>query len=381
MSRASRGTGAAIVDVSNVCWSAELPPVHRRNRPELGRLTTVVDAWRAVHGAGAELRLFADVSLPHCLTAQDARRWPGMVRDLAIELAPVADDPILRTAAGGAWTVLSRDRFIDHRREHPWIERHPERFLRWRVVDGVTRFVPGDIRPAPRQLVSQLKEVKSLKSAGLDPRRNRAVLSTAWRCDNDACVQAHNRQGALLLWPAVDAGGRAHCPVCSSRLLPLGPRAVTRQVVVCTAGERAELLRFPLECGTPVMLGRESAHGVSLGGIDGAPARIRRLSRQHVLLSLDETARLTVVDLGSTNGSTLHRANAAAATRIAPGRPVRVGGTDHVQLAGVVELYLSGQRFVVGAADELPGEQAGDDAGTEISPRPHGRGPHVGQGE
>ncbi|MGI5241635.1 hypothetical protein [Dactylosporangium sp. CA-139066] len=351
--------GGAIVDVSNVCWSAEIPPADPgRARPNLDRLDAVVRAWRAAHGAAAPLRLVADRSLPHYLSAADRRRWPRLAREFEITSVPVADELILREAEANGWTVLSRDRFLDHRPEHPWIERHPERFLSWRWGAGGLAFVPSGVRPEARQVVSRMRELKHLQCAGLDPRRHRDVLRTRWRCATGGCAQGEHPLGELLLWPAVDRAGGAHCPVCESTLVPLGPRALVRQLVIGTADGGAELLRLPIEADAPLLLGRGRSPGVDLESMPEPPPRIGRLSRQHLLLSLDGSGGLSAVDLGATNGTTLVRMRADA-TRLLPDRPVVVGGTDHLLLAGVLRVYLSGRRFL--AAGETGALETGQE--------------------
>jgi hypothetical protein len=360
--------GAAVVDVSNVCWSPELPP--RRPGPpgpNVDRLLRLVEAWRREHGAGAAMRFVADASLRHYLPRPEQSRWSTLVRDLGIEVAPVADEVILRHASGASMVILTRDHYIDHRRVHPWIEQRPERFQRWQVSGGRVTFAPLGIVPVPRQVVSRHIEAKELKHAGLDPKRHSAVLRTRWRCTTADCLHARLWQESLLLWPLVDTAGRACCPGCHFRLTSLGPRATTKQIVVSSMADGAELLRFPLEHGAPLVVGRGRLdHGISLDAVPGAPPRIGRLSRQHALLSLDERGALEVVDLGSTNGTTVHRRGATAEpARLPPHVPVRVNGTDHVGLAGVVRFELSGQRFL---ADTRPPAVASDDErGTEIS--------------
>lgn len=363
------GTGPAVVDVSNVCWSSELAP--RGHQPNLDRLLRLVEAWRALHGADTPMRFVADRSLRHCLSGPDLARWRGVAEELGIEAARVADVNILEYAEAEGLTVLSQDRFVDHRRAHPWIERHPERFVGWRTVDGTVTFAPTGIVPVEHQVVSRLEETKELKGAGLDPRRDRDVLHTRWRCDNPDCLQARMWQDALLLLPAMDTRGRACCPTCRGALTSLGPRGRTRQIIVTAVGDPTELLRFPLEEGTPLVVGRGRLdNGISLDALPRPPERVGRLSRQHVVLRLGGDGVLEVVDLGSRNGTTVHRKGSADAgvdgRPLTADAPVRLGDHDHVQLARVIRLELSGRRFV---ADTRRPEGATAEAGpTVVSP-------------
>jgi hypothetical protein len=296
-----------------------------------------------------------------------------MARELGIQTAPVADDLILEQAAGGGMAVLTRDHYIDHRRTHRWIEQHPERFLRWRTAGGAVQFEPLGITSAAHQLVSQHEEAKELKRAGLDTRRHREILATRWRCANPLCLQARMWQDALLLWPLVDRDDRAICPGCRTPLAAIGPRAAVRQLIVSAADDPdVEVIRFPLEAGTPVVLGRGRLEcGVSLDGLERSPARIGRLSRQHAAVRLTEQGALSVVDLGSSNGTEVLNPGAAQWRPLAPGEWIGVAERGRVRLAGVVTVEVSGQRFL--ADVRRPPERGGDAPATEIATRYEGR--------
>ncbi|GHJ42838.1 hypothetical protein Cs7R123_01800 [Catellatospora sp. TT07R-123] len=366
--------GAVVVDVSNVCWSGDLAPrAHGAPGPVLGRLDTLITAWRGLHGADAPMTLVADRSLRHCLPPRDRSRWPSVARELDIQTAPVADELILRQAAESGLWVVTRDHYLDHRRHHRWIEQHPERFLRWRADGRAVSFEPLGITSAPHQLVSQHEEAKELKRVGLDTRRHREILLTRWRCANPRCLQARLWQDALLLWPEVDRDDRATCPSCRAPLTALGPRAAVRQLIVSAADDPdTEIIRFPLEAGTPVVLGRGRLEcGVSLDGLPRSPARINRLSRQHVAVRLDEQGALSVVDMESANGTEVRNPGAADFRRLNPGDWVNVADRGQVRLGGVVVLELSGQRFL--ADPRRPPEHDHEAPATEISTTYEGR--------
>src|SRR5882724_1889887 len=110
---AAHGWGA-VIDVSNVCWSPQLPPVGRR-RPSWERLDMVIAAWRLAHGADAAIHLVADESLMRAL--ED----PGELRQLAargaITMTQVADSVILPMARDRDLHVITRDHYVDHRIE------------------------------------------------------------------------------------------------------------------------------------------------------------------------------------------------------------------------------------------------------------------------
>jgi hypothetical protein len=356
--------GRVVIDVSNVCHSADLPPHGRGpNRPRIERLTAVVAAWRARHGADADIRCVADASLR---VVVGSAAWRPVERELRIETEAYADELILGYAADERRFVLSADRFVDHRHARPWIDTSPERFLRWRMRAGAIEFAPSDIRPQPDWLVSERSEVKRLREVGLDPKRDRALLESRWRCTTPSCFRAQAWQQVLLSWPDKDRDGQAVCPWCKARLAPAGPRGVFAEVVVLTIDGDEELTRFPLEHDVPVVVGRgRRDQGISLDNLPGVPANIGRLSRQHALLELDERRRLHVVDLGSTNGTGVRAAPGAPLTRLAADERAAVAVGGRVELAGVLRLELSGKRFL--AALPGPPPPSHDDTGTEFA--------------
>lgn len=353
-----------MIDVSNVCYSHELPPrTHGPVSPLIDRLTLVVAAWRERYGRRASIRCVADASV-RCEIGD--RRWRPVARDLSIEVTSYADELILDHARDERRFVLSRDQFVEHRRGYPWIEARPERFLRWRYERREILFVPSGIRPQPHQVVSERVEANQLRREGLDPDRDRALLETRWRCETSSCLRAHFWQQMLLSWPAKDAAGRARCPACRSPLVPLGPRGVFREVLVFAIDGATPLTRFPVEHGVSVVVGRgRRDQGISLDAIPGAPKGVGRLSRQHALLRLDERGQLRVVDLGSTNGTVVRTSNGAPSARLARDKPAVVGLGGGVELAGVLRLELSGKRFL----STLPPAPRGssDNLGTELS--------------
>jgi FHA domain len=352
----------AVIDVSNVCWSPYLPPVGRQ-APVWGRLGLVVAAWREQHGDDARLELVADDSLVRVL-GPDARPFLALKRDGSIRTASVADDEILRLAHAEELHVITRDHYIDHRVAHPWIERSPERFHAWETVDGAIRLAPLGIRTRSAQDVSQAREVKVLRySAKLDARNpaHRKILQTRWNCGNTSCRQAAQWQGQLLAWPRVSPEGSAVCPSCSRPLIALGPRAAVHEVVVADPASQAEIMRFPLEVDCPVIVGR----GTAVKGVDLAmyaesrysrdgQSPIDTVSRQHLMIRLTDAGaanwRLSVIDLNSTNGTTVQRWTGSG---FDPDRPVaadqetHLGTRDRLILGdNAILLRLSGKRYL-----------------------------------
>lgn len=346
----------AVVDVSNVCWSPYLPPLGRQ-APVWDRLGLVVSAWREQHGADALLELVADDSLVRVL-GPEARAFLELKRGGGIRTASVADDEILQLARDGGLHVITRDHYIDHRGAHRWIDQSPERFHAWDTVDGVVRLTPLGIRTRSAQDVSMAREVKVLRHAAKLDAKNQAhrkVLQTRWRCPNTSCRQAAQWQGQLLAWPGISPEGTAVCPSCRRQLVALGPRAALHEVVVADRESQREILRFPLEVDCPVIVGR----GVALKGIDlamyagGGRSGIDTVSRQHLMMRLTSAGsanwRLSVIDLNSTNGTTVQRWTGSGfdpAKLVPPDTETHLGTRDQVILGETVLLRLSGKRFL-----------------------------------
>jgi hypothetical protein len=364
------GEWDAVVDVSNVCWSPQLPPVGRR-RPSWDRLGLVADAWRRQYGSGARLHLVADESLMRAL--DDA----GELRKLAargeVMTSVVADSVILPMARDRELHVITRDHYIDHRIEHPWIERSPGRFHGWETTDGEVQIAPLGITPVSAQEVSLAREIKDLKRTRLDPKNqvHRRILHTRWKCGNTSCSLAATWQDQLLVWPLVSPSGEAMCPSCDQPLASLGPRAQLHEIVVAVRGDgpEAEIMRFPLETDVPVIVGRgQGIKGIDLTMNPLAENRaeayrdaVLKVSRLHLLLRLEEVSavnwRLAAIDLASTNGTEVER---WAGTGFLPSRPVTsdketfLSARDRLVLGGAVQLRLSGRRYNAELAGPAP---------------------------
>jgi hypothetical protein len=346
----------AVVDVSNVCWSPYLPPLGRQ-APVWDRLRLVMAAWREQHGAATLLDLVADDSLVRVL-GPDARSFLDLKRGGGIKTASVADGEILRLAREGGLHVITRDHYIDHRGAHRWIDQSPERFHAWDTVDGVVRLTPLGIRTRSAQDVSQAREVKVLRyAAKLDARNqaHRKILQTRWKCPNTSCRQAAQWQGQLLAWPQVSPEGAAVCPSCRRQLVALGPRAALHEVVVADLESQAAILRFPLEVDCPVIVGRGTAvKGIDLAmHADGGRSVIDTVSRQHLMMRLTSAGsanwRLSVIDLNSTNGTTVQRWTGSGfdpAKPVPAGTETHLGTRDQVILGDTVLLRLSGKRYL-----------------------------------
>jgi len=347
-------TWDAVVDVSNVCWSPQLPPEGRRS-PLWHRLDLILDAWRELHGTGTRFTLVADESLVRALDV--VAEYRRLRDEGALFTRPIADALILELASDHGLHVLTRDHYVDYRPQHPWIETSPEKFHCWAMADGRVRIVPLGIVHASAQTISRAIEAKDLKRTKLhsnDP-QHRKILGTRWKCANTLCVQAAQWQDQLLVWPVVTPDGAVLCPSCGLPLLALGPRDPLYEAVVEQRASGAEIMRFPLEVNSPVIVGRGSTlKGVNLA-MDQASFRsaLMRVSRQHLLVWIEDvngtTRRMVVIDLDSRNGTSVERWTGAAfdpPKPLAPNRDTIIGSKDRLILGGTVNLRLSGKHYV-----------------------------------
>jgi hypothetical protein len=381
-------TWDAVVDVSNVCWSPCLPP-EDRHRPHWERLELVLAAWRELHGDGVRFRLVADDSLWRAFDRGDLREFRRLIGSGGLVTRQVADTLVLELARDHGLHVITRDHYVDYRLAHPWINYAAGRFHCWTVGDnGRVRIEPLGIVPHSAQTVSVAIEVKDLKRVTrLDSKnpRHRKILGTRWRCANVRCAQASQWQGQILTWPAVTGDGEALCPSCASVLENLGARDPLYEVVVEDRESGNEITRFPLEEGTPLLVGR----GAGLKGIDlGArqtPYRdaVMHVSRRHLLLRIElvnTSRRIVAVDLGSRNGTTVERWEQKTflpPKPVPPEKDLYLGSKDRLVLGDAVNLRLSGKHYVragdtpeddaAGPAQvDVPYWAAGDDPGSTV---------------
>ncbi|MEU8657510.1 hypothetical protein, partial [Actinoplanes philippinensis] len=166
---------------------------------------------------------------------------------------------------------------------------------------------------------------------------------------------------------------RPACWECGGPLRDGRPRRAWAEIKVTDLSRTVVWHRFLVESGDPVVVGRgltadgisldllaasdkpaaapgeaapgEAAPGEAAPGEIADPERLRAVSRQHVLLSLDDSGELTVTDLSWKQRTVVHDSTRQSAV-LAPdeSRPVRERGW--IVLAGAVCLVRSARRFV-----------------------------------
>jgi pSer/pThr/pTyr-binding forkhead associated (FHA) protein len=244
--------------------------------------------------------------------------------------------------------------------------------------------IPLGITASSPQDISQKVELDDLlHQHRLDPRspRYRAIIETRWQCTNTHCPENAHWQGQLLVLPKVTARGEPRCPTCRGQLLDLGKRERLHEIVV-EQRSGSEIMRFPAEAGSPVVIGR----GLSLKGVNlqvdslslsrGAIAAIERVSRRHLTLTVEEPVpgkrRMVVTDLQSSNGTTVeHPPGSGKPTVVKPGEPAYAMEKDRIVLGDGVMLRFSGKRYLTAtgsrpAAVIAPAGGTGDFGGATV---------------
>lgn len=339
-----------IVDLSNVCRDWLLSP--DGDRLSLDRSASwraverVMAAWRAQMSRSPRGIAIADESLRPLLRSGDRQLLAEAEQSGEVRFVPEADRLILELARSTDAAVLTRDRFVGHRREHPWIQGVTGRFYGWEVDDdGAVSIVALDMGTSTAYSISRGEEADRLKERGLDPRdpADRELLLHVYRCTDARCLTARFTPQRLLVPPAV-AGRRPICPGCGNDLQDLGPRAGTVEIVV-GLGER-ELIRRVLEDGATTTIGR-----ADLPVVPETLSALARVGRRHAEVGVEGTM-LRVRDLGSRNGIAVARFNSLTHVLEAPrpigaGEAVQLGHRDVAVLAGTVRVRRSGQQFAV----------------------------------
>ncbi|MDV8065579.1 FHA domain-containing protein [Rhodococcus sp. IEGM 1366] len=341
------------IDLSNICWDKSLPPLGGRG-PLVSRFVDVATALEEQF-PGSTMLCVADNSLRHAVSDMRGRKWREIREKYAITEVPVADEIILDYAERNNAVVISRDQFVDHRRQHPWIIDDPARFVKPINNGDKIEFVPSGIKFESHHAISMMIERKELQQLGIDLRGHRAILNTHWRCKNSLCLQS-KLWNVLLLWPAVDESGTACCPTCRQALDPLGPRPRARQLIAFSADSDVELFRFPVEFGLPIVLGRGPLrNGISIDALIPNTPEVSRISRQHLVVNLSASDSLEVTDLDSSNGTRICQRPGGDAVVLTPNTPTILDQLATVDIGGAIRIEISGQRFIPDTASKPAG--------------------------
>ena len=281
----------ALVDLSNVLRNTKLGGP---GPADLVRLERVGEALAELYGSMRIAMLaIADTSL---LAARDLFLDQGQRRRLRewqesglIQVAGKADIPLLLLAEETGLPIITRDRFVGHRREFPWLDGsddavlepyagpYGEVFLRHVMLDGESEWD-----------LSRVEENDLLLQQGLSHRVE--VLGRYWGCPEPRCPRHDPMRSPFVMLP-VARGGRLVCDLHGLDMEDRGPRPRVAQLKVMQNGR--ERHRFSVGQGQPVTVGR-SPEGMDLSPFLPDADRLQ-VSRAHLRFELD-SVRLTITD-------------------------------------------------------------------------------------
>jgi hypothetical protein len=340
-----------LIDLSNVVRRPDIGPPGGRS---LLRLGLVVRALRESTGDPfVPVYAVADTSLlggaAEFTDPADPRRLRRWVADRLVEEVADADDRILELARMTGLRVITADRFVDHRAEHPWIQGNTWQFLRPEPrPDGTVALAPRDMGVHSAADISRHVELAALKKQGLlGPSRTplTEVLTRNWRCPEPRCSLYDPRTGDRVLLPRM-RGGVPTCELHGAPLADDGPRRGTTQLKAVVHGSC--VARYTLDEGARAEVGRfpQGPEGIALHSLL-APEVAAQVSRTHVTVSAQGGAVLVrdVSRYGTRMRTAGKQGGLGPWSRLPPGADHPFAPGDEVELAPGVVLTRSGRRF------------------------------------
>jgi hypothetical protein len=267
--------GVVAVDVASVCRDPALS-----GSVTVRRLDLVLAAWDSQIASGAALYLVSDSSLRKELSKSDRLRMAELRRERLLRYSRKgADELLLDHAEEHGGCVLSRDRFLDHRRTRVW---RPERFYTWHVEAGEVRIIRQPSRNTQSFDISRKEEQQLTRARGIS--LDHPAARQRWTCASEVpCVTREASPEELRTVPLLEEG-RPLCPGCRQPLRYLGPRHSEAELKLLVDGK--PVVRFTLRQGETVTFGRlRLPDTVRLAELarDGA---FSDLGREHVHLQM-----------------------------------------------------------------------------------------------
>ncbi|MFI9723516.1 FHA domain-containing protein [Streptomyces sp. NPDC052396] len=274
------------------------------------------------------------------------RRWisAGLVEE--VDDADQRMLELLELTSAAGTRAITGDRFVGHRREHPWLQGDNDRFLRpVPTPSGSVRLVPLEMGISVDAEISRHEELAAFKKQGLLRNSRRppsTVVNRFWRCPERRCTLYDAHSGRVLL-PRLRGG----VPTCEVHGLPLadaGARPAMAQLKLMVDGICKA--RYTVEEGTRTGIGRNPTAGIAL--YDLLPDRLApRISREHVIVST--AGGILLVRDVSTYGTRMRTLNRHGRlgpwARLPNGQSRRFAPGDEVELSPGVVLTRSGRRF------------------------------------
>lgn len=332
-----------VVDVANVCLNEAL----REHSSRWDALVRVLEAWVARFGTPRAV-LACDYGL-HFDGDQETFdrlvRWGASATPWPLVLTGLdhADPHILKIAEQTGASVLTLDRYLDLRRDHPWIGGTTDRFFGWRVTaqTGAVELVARSMLVSGEFTISDAEQAREDKRRGLVRDVLDDALAWHFRCTTDDCVW-HVRFPERLRDLPVARGGGLVCPQCKHPVQRTEPRLPSRFVKLSSP---TKTVRAGVESGESFVVGRGP---VGLANRVLAHGDLRKISASHIEIAFDGQ-QVTAHELGSTNGTSVetwsprdraHREPIALQSYA----PVVLRPNDRLLLAGVLKVALSGHR-------------------------------------
>ena len=339
-------------DLSNICCDRRLDDAG--SLASWTRFELLLDELNVHLGAEPAWMAVADGSLERKLPRDERRLLRDAIGTGLVTVADGdADHDLFVQAQRSDAIVASNDRFVDYRREQPWIDGNTDDFLGWVPQRG------GGLRVVPRDMgfhtgfsISRAAERALLKDRGLLRRRDGRewivtdVLGDRYRCVNPSCLAAKLAPDDIGI-PHRERNGTVVCPSCRQPVEANGPRPRGLQLKLLANGREERLSVYD---GQPLILGRgkTSPDGADPSLLLNEEGRTR-ISREHVAVAVAGD-RLKVTDLGGAGGTQIRRwsrENRAHQTRqpLAAGASIELDARDQLVLADLVVIERSGQRF------------------------------------
>jgi hypothetical protein len=257
-------------------------------------------------------------------------------------------------AHGGS--VLSRDRFLDARRDRPWV---PQRFFTWEVEKSV-QIVRQTSRNTQPFDVSRKLEQKLAQAQGLPDLRHPAARRR-WACVSEVpCLTRESAPAFLRVLPALE-GDSALCPGCRRPLHDLGVRPSEAELKVIV--DDRTLARFTVRQGERIAFGRlllpntvelaALAREGAFAGVGRVHADLRISGKRLAVRPVDDRHAVSVLPWDSTK----RRFGRERKLRHADGFTA-IGLRDSLLIGDQLEIVRSGRS--IAEAEEL--SRTSDDA-------------------
>jgi hypothetical protein len=360
VARTDCGAPYLLVDLSNICRDESV--IGTGLNGDWDAYLKLMSAIRQAGIAFSRPRLIADANLRYLMDAHGKSELRNFEQSGDLEVTPLADERLLEYAFGegseyaGA-LVASLDRFDDFRRLFPQIQGNTDRFIGWRMQSGVLQAFYRDMSTSGHYTISRKEEHGVLKERKYrrDAITSRAE-STYFRCDNTGCLVHKMWPDHIRELPRYDVRRDTFvCPACRTELERAGPRPQSVQLIVFLEG--AERARILLQRGETVTVGRSDAQNcIGLRRLlDDADSSA--VSRRHLEFRLKGSTP-EVRDLGSKNGTFLHRSGSSDTTRIGGDEWIRFGRRQIVTLADRISFEVSGRRIAFDGERPQPAKSA-----------------------